>query len=157
MVNVQNSNGDLVACRLILDTGSELSYVSECCIHALGLARTPSRILVTGISSIKADTTRGCSTLRIQSRISEDQLVAQAHVLGKITSSLERQSIDASALQIFNELADSQFSTSGPIDIHRYSAHIHINRYFINFLMGYHITVFTMGKQHYGPHNDNRH
>ncbi|XP_070138640.1 uncharacterized protein [Drosophila bipectinata] len=95
-------------------------------LHALGLARTPSRILVTGISSIKADITRGCSTLRIPSRKSEDQLVVQAHVLGKITPSLERQSIDASARQVFNDLqlADSQFSTSGPVDILLGSKHV---------------------------------
>ncbi|XP_044574113.1 uncharacterized protein LOC123258307 [Drosophila ananassae] len=126
MVNVRNANGDLVACRLLLDTGSELSYISERCIQTLGLARTPSRILVTGISSIKADTTRGCITISIQSRISQDQLVVQAHVLGKITSSLERQAIDASALRVFNDLqlADSQFSTNAPIDILLGSEHV---------------------------------
>ncbi|XP_044573273.1 uncharacterized protein LOC123257597 [Drosophila ananassae] len=126
MVNVRNAKGDLVACRLLLDTGSELSYISERCIQTLGLARTPSRILVTGISSTKADTTRGCSTISIQSRISQDQLVVQAHVLGKITSSLERQAIDASALRVFNDLqlADSQFSTNAPIDILLGSEHV---------------------------------
>ncbi|XP_070075755.1 uncharacterized protein [Drosophila takahashii] len=82
MVYVQNAKGDHVTCRLLLDTGSELSYVSERCIQALGLTRSASRILVTGISSVKADTTRGCSTLHIKSRISEDQLVVYAHVLG---------------------------------------------------------------------------
>ncbi|XP_044573411.1 uncharacterized protein LOC123257655 [Drosophila ananassae] len=126
MVNVRNAKGDLVACRLLLDTGSELSYISERCIQTLGLARTPSRILITGISSTKADTTRGCSTISIQSRISQDQLVVQAHVLGKITSSLERQAIDASALRGFNDLqlADSQFSTNAPIDILLGSEHV---------------------------------
>ncbi|XP_044573414.1 uncharacterized protein LOC123257658 [Drosophila ananassae] len=126
MVNVRNANGDLVACRLLLDTGSELSYISERCIQTLGLARTPSRILVTGISSTKADTTRGCSTISIQSRISQDQLVVQSHVLGKITSSLERQTIDASVLLVFNDLqlADSQFSTNAPIDILLGSEHV---------------------------------
>ncbi|KAH8328929.1 hypothetical protein KR067_002978, partial [Drosophila pandora] len=126
MVNVRNANGDLEACRLLLDTGSELSYVFERCIQTLGLARTPSRILVTGISSIKADTTRGGSTISIQSRISQDQLVVQAHVLGKIISSVERQAIDASALRVFNDLqlADSQYSTNAPFDILLGSEHV---------------------------------
>ncbi len=126
MVNVRNANGDLVACRLLLDRGSELSYVSEPCIQTLGLARTLSRILVTGISSIKADTIRGCSTICIQSCISQDQLVVQVHVLGKITLSLERQAIDASELRVFNDLqlADSQFSTNAPIDILLGSEHV---------------------------------
>jgi len=48
-------------CRVLLDSGSELSYISERCVQALGLVRSPSRILVTGISSI------------LQSRISDTQ------------------------------------------------------------------------------------
>ncbi|XP_044312531.1 uncharacterized protein LOC123037101 [Drosophila rhopaloa] len=119
LVYVQNSKGDHVTCRLLLDTGSELSYVSERCIQALGLTRSASRILVTGISSVKADTTRGCSTLYIKSRISEDHLVVYVHVLGRITSSLERQNIDASALEAFKDLqlADTEFNTNSPVDI----------------------------------------
>ncbi|XP_070075756.1 uncharacterized protein [Drosophila takahashii] len=126
MVYVQNAKGDHVTCRLLLDTGSELSYVSERCIQALGLTRSASRILVTGISSVKADTTRGCSTLHIKSRISEDQLVVYAHVLGRITSSLERQNIDASALKVFKDLqlADSEFNTNSPVDILLGSEHV---------------------------------
>ncbi|XP_044313278.1 uncharacterized protein LOC123037280 [Drosophila rhopaloa] len=119
MVYVQNAKGDHVTCRLLLDTGSELSYVSERCIQALGLTRSASRILVTGISSVKADTTRGCNTLHIKSRISEDHLAVYAHVLGRITSSLERQNIDASALEAFKDLqlADTEFNTNSPVDI----------------------------------------
>ncbi|KAH8356660.1 hypothetical protein KR084_009591, partial [Drosophila pseudotakahashii] len=126
MVYVQNTKGDHVTCRLLLDTGSELSYVSERCIQALGLTRSASRILVTGISSVKADTTRGCSTLHIKSRISEDHLVVYAHVLGRITSSLERQNIDASALKVFKDLqlADTEFNTNSPVDILLGSEHV---------------------------------
>ncbi|XP_044249598.1 uncharacterized protein [Drosophila takahashii] len=126
MVYVQNAKGDHVTCRLLLDTGSELSYVSERCIQALGLTRSASRILVTGISSVKADTTRGCSTLHIKSRISGDQLVVYAHVLGRITSSLERQNIDASALKVFKDLqlADTKFNTNSPVDILLGSEHV---------------------------------
>jgi len=104
MVYVKNAKDDHVTCRLLLDTGSELSYVSERCIQALGLTRSASPILVTGISSVKADTTRGCSTLQIKSRISDDRLVVYAHVLGRITSSLERQNIDASTLEEFKDM-----------------------------------------------------
>ncbi|KAH8363730.1 hypothetical protein KR084_004491, partial [Drosophila pseudotakahashii] len=132
MVYVQNTKGDHVTCRLLLDTGSELSYTqgkncSDCrCIQALGLTRSASRILVTGISSVKADTTRGCSTLHIKSRISEDHLVVYAHVLGRITSSLERQNIDASALKVFKDLqlADTEFNTNSPVDILLGSEHV---------------------------------
>jgi len=58
MAYAKNAKVDHVKCGLLLDTGSELSYVSERCIQALGLTRSASRILVTGISSVKVDTTR---------------------------------------------------------------------------------------------------
>ncbi|XP_070071097.1 uncharacterized protein [Drosophila takahashii] len=126
MIYVQNAKGDHVTCRQLLDTGSELSFVSERCIQALGLTRSTSRILATGISLVKTDTTRGCSTLHIKSRISEDQLVVYAHVLGRITSSLEGQNIDASAHKVFKDLqlADTEFNTNSPVDILLGSEHV---------------------------------
>ncbi|XP_044573406.1 uncharacterized protein LOC123257652 [Drosophila ananassae] len=96
MVNVRNANGDLVACRLLLDTGSELSYIyTNTWFGSYAITHT-------------------------------DQLVVQAQVLGRITSSLERQAIDESALRVFNDLqlADSQFSTNAPIDILLGSEHV---------------------------------
>jgi len=71
IVFVKNATGSHTTSRVLLDSGSELSYISERCGQALGLARSSSRILVTGISSIKAETTKGCSTLDLQSRISD--------------------------------------------------------------------------------------
>ncbi|XP_044573912.1 uncharacterized protein LOC123258071 [Drosophila ananassae] len=119
LVHIRNSQGTYTNCRVLLDTGSELSYVSERCIKALGLNRAPGRILISGISSIKADTTRGFSTLTIKSRVSDHSLQVKAHILGKITSTLARENIDASALEIFNgiPLADTEFNSASPIDV----------------------------------------
>ncbi|XP_070854664.1 uncharacterized protein [Drosophila suzukii] len=99
--------------------GSELSYISERCVKAIGLARSPSRILVTGTSSIKAETTRGFTTLDLQSRISDHTMKVRAHVLSKITSTLARHVIAASALKAFAgfELADSDYQSLAPVDI----------------------------------------
>ncbi|KAL7725745.1 hypothetical protein ACLKA6_000636 [Drosophila palustris] len=117
--DVRNAHGTFTACRVLLDSGSELSYVSERCIHALGIARSPSRILVSGISSVKAETTRGFSKLHLRSRVSDNTLDATVHILGKITSPLARDRIDASSLEIFDKLplADPMFNTTSPIDI----------------------------------------
>ncbi|XP_043064457.1 uncharacterized protein LOC122320328 [Drosophila ficusphila] len=119
LVYVQNSKGTYTICRVLLDSGSELSYVSERCINALGLARSPSRILVSGISSVKAETTRGLATLHIKSMVSLHTIVVAAHVLGKITSTLQRDDIDETALRIYDglQLADTSFNTSSPVDI----------------------------------------
>ncbi|XP_070075719.1 uncharacterized protein [Drosophila takahashii] len=87
--------------------------------QALGLSRSPSRIVVSGISSIKAETTRGCSTQDMQSRISDHTIKVRAHVLSKITSTLARHDIEALALKAFAgfELADSDYHSLAPVDI----------------------------------------
>ncbi|XP_052855789.1 uncharacterized protein LOC128264392 [Drosophila gunungcola] len=119
LVLVRNAKGSHTSCRVLLDSGSELSYISERCVQALGLARLPSRILVSGTSSIKAETTRGCSALDIQSRISEHTMKVGAHVPSKITSTLARHNINASALKAFDglDLADSDYQSLAPVDI----------------------------------------
>nr|XP_044249381.1 uncharacterized protein LOC123002818 [Drosophila takahashii] len=119
LVYVQNTKSSYTICRVLLDSCSELSYVSERCVNALGLARLFSRILVSGISSVKAETTRGLATLHIKSMVSLHTIVVAAHVLGKITSSLQRDDIDETALRIYDglQLADTSFNTSSPVDI----------------------------------------
>jgi len=64
--------------------------------------------------------------LQIKSRISDDRLVVYAHVLGRITSSLERQNIDASTLDVFKDLplADTHFNANTPVDILLESEHV---------------------------------
>ncbi|XP_043865734.1 uncharacterized protein LOC122757501 [Drosophila mojavensis] len=118
-VYVRNSRGQDVVCRILLDCGSELSYVSERCIQTLGLARSHSRISISGISSIKAETTRGLCSLHIKSRVSDASLVVKAHVLGNITSTLMRETINAADLSMFSghTLADAAFNTNASIDI----------------------------------------
>nr|XP_043065771.1 uncharacterized protein LOC122321020 [Drosophila bipectinata] len=119
VVFVQNANGTYTSCRLLLDSGSELSYISERCINALGLARSSSRILVSGISSIKAEATRGITQLNLKSRFTDSALKITAHVLSKITSSLQRNNIEPSSLKVFDGflMADTDFAAVAPIDI----------------------------------------
>ncbi|XP_044317826.1 uncharacterized protein LOC123038140 [Drosophila rhopaloa] len=76
-------------------------------------------ILVSGISSVKAETTRGLATLHIKSMVSLQTIVVAAHVLGKITSSLQRDDINEKALRIYDglQLADTSFNTSSSVDI----------------------------------------
>jgi len=66
LVFVQNAKGTYTIFRVLLDNGSELSYVSERCVNALALACSSLRILVSGISFVKAETTRRLDTLHIK-------------------------------------------------------------------------------------------
>lgn len=97
IVDVQNNRGSFTPCRLLLDSGSELSYISENCAQRLGLRRTHSRILVSGITSMKGGITRGCISLILKSRVSNNNLLAQVHVLSNITTPLPATTINRSS------------------------------------------------------------
>ncbi len=73
LVHIRNSQGTYTNYRVLLDTGSELLYVSERCIKALGLSRVPGRILISGISSIFVEP-RGES---VHSRSSHEFLITR--------------------------------------------------------------------------------
>ncbi|XP_068158224.1 uncharacterized protein [Drosophila tropicalis] len=96
LVHVRNSQGALLTCRILLDSASDLSFISERCVQTLGLARSPFRVVISGISDVKAGITRG-----------------------KITSPLARENIDASSLSVFKgyQMADPDFRTNASIDI----------------------------------------
>jgi len=105
MVYVKNAKGDHVTCRLLLDTRPELFHASERCIQALGLTWSASR--------------RHGKEMQhaAKPRISNDRLVVYA--VGRIISSLERQNIDASTLEVFEDLQleNTHFNANTPVDI----------------------------------------
>ncbi|GFY56273.1 DUF1758 domain-containing protein [Trichonephila inaurata madagascariensis] len=81
--------------RVLLDSGSESSFISENAINILGLKRCNDRLFLSGISGIQAGTTRGSVGSKIWSRFCEDQLTIKAYILNKVTSqiSIERVNI----------------------------------------------------------------
>ncbi|XP_068149479.1 uncharacterized protein [Drosophila tropicalis] len=119
LVHVRNSQGALLTCRILLDSASDLSFISERCVQTLGLARSPFRVATSGISDVKAGITRGFCSLQMMSRVSSHCIDIKAHILGEITSPLARENIDASSLSVFKgyQMADPDFRTNASIDI----------------------------------------
>ncbi|XP_068149528.1 uncharacterized protein [Drosophila tropicalis] len=119
LVHVRNSQGALLTCRILLDSASDLSFISERCVQTLGLARSPFRVATSGISDVKAGITRGFCSLQMMSRVSSRCIDIKAHILGKITSPLARENIDASSLSVFKgyQMTDPDFRTNASIDI----------------------------------------
>ena len=119
LVHVQNSHGQLVQCRALLDTGSKLSYMTESCAQRLGLPRLPSKIVVNGISSVQAETTRGCCLVTVHSQCGVHSIKSQLHVLSSITSLLPVRSFINKIEHQFSglQLADPGYNVSSPVDI----------------------------------------
>nr|XP_043068771.1 uncharacterized protein LOC122321876 [Drosophila bipectinata] len=70
-------------------------------------------------TSVTAEATRGITQLNLKSRFTDSALKITAHVLSKITSSLQRNNIESSSLKVFDGflMADTDFATVAPIDI----------------------------------------
>jgi len=97
--------------------------------------------------------------------MSDDRLVVYAHVLGRITSSLERQNIDVSTLEVFKDLqlAVTHFNANTPVDILLGSEHVwsvftgrkiydnkgNLIAIFVGIRMGNHFTHHIERKQRY--------
>ncbi|XP_075155635.1 uncharacterized protein LOC142228991 [Haematobia irritans] len=118
-IYVKDRFGKFITCRALLDTASKLSFITESCAQRLGLQRYPSKIIVNGISSIKAETTRGLCQIFVRSRISEQSINAKVHVLPKITTSLPGYSFENKIKNQLMDLplADPTYNISSQIDI----------------------------------------
>ncbi|XP_011858513.1 PREDICTED: uncharacterized protein LOC105556055 [Vollenhovia emeryi] len=74
--------------RLLIDAGSELTFVTENLIRQLNIPRHYSSIVVTGIAGKECTRTRGVVSLTLRSTPSNSTATIQAHVLRTVTSIL---------------------------------------------------------------------
>ncbi|XP_053685681.1 uncharacterized protein LOC128735210 [Sabethes cyaneus] len=120
VVNMQTSDGDFLQARVLIDSGSQATLVSEDCVNRLKLPRRNSKLVVSGIGQHEIGTTRGVVSLRIASRFNETIVVAtDAYVLGKLTSTIPSQRFKLSKMKLLenlNELADPAFNRPASID-----------------------------------------
>ncbi|XP_075158009.1 uncharacterized protein LOC142231279 [Haematobia irritans] len=119
LVNVRNRFGKMVKCRALLDSASKLSYITESCIQRLGLSRSLSKILVSGIGSVNATTTRGLCQIYVTSNDLQNALDAVVHIIPNITSPLPNTSFSQESQNLIHDLslADPNYNISSPIDI----------------------------------------
>ncbi|XP_076549057.1 uncharacterized protein LOC143306157 [Osmia lignaria lignaria] len=105
--------------RLLVDSGSELSFVSEDLVEQLGLQRTQSSISITGIGGKKSTQTRGIVSLHLQSLYNTSSISIQTHVLRTLTTILPSSEAPQQDWPHLNrlKLADPEFYKPRPIDV----------------------------------------
>lgn len=106
--------------RILIDQGSELSFISEDLVQRLQLKRTTASIPLLGIGGIFSGNTRGIVTIRLQSiHDTTSYCSMRIYVIPKITTKLP--SFDARCPSWPHieglQLADPGFSRSGSIQI----------------------------------------
>ncbi|XP_011859121.1 PREDICTED: uncharacterized protein LOC105556636 [Vollenhovia emeryi] len=105
--------------RLLIDAGSELTFVTENLIRQLNIPRQYSGIVVTGIAGKECTRTRGVVSLTLRSTHSNAAATIQAHVLRTVTSILPSFEAEPEEWPHLRNLAlaDPDFLIPRPVDI----------------------------------------
>ena len=105
--------------RILLDPGSELSFVSNQLINTLGLVRQQSTIYITGIGGSPSTCTKGNITLELLSNISHQTVLITMHIISRLTNTLPSFNVQQNQWPLINklQLADPDYGVPGPIDI----------------------------------------
>jgi len=119
IVSVRDNEGNSHPVRVLLDTGSEASFISEKCVTSLSLQRRRSEVVVTGISSSSGGVTKGEVDVKLQSCINNESIHVTCLVLPKVTSNIPSELCAKSRWPHVQglQLADPDFNIPGNIDI----------------------------------------
>ena len=120
VVLVESARGFKLPCRVLLDNGSQVSFISDRCVKRLSLLRHKANIFVTGISGSKGGNSKGIVALKLSSRFDPtNELNMDAFVLNKVTSDLPGDGFifeDIDHIKGYN-LADPDFNRTSSVDI----------------------------------------
>ncbi|XP_055856101.1 uncharacterized protein LOC129919272 [Episyrphus balteatus] len=119
VVKVFDNSGKTHLVRVLLDSGSQVSFVTDSLVKRLGLRRSHARLPISGISSVEAGVTQGAVELQLKSRITPHTMQVEAYILNQITSQTPSLSFEASNFTFLDDLllADVGFKNPGPIDV----------------------------------------
>ena len=119
MVPVLNSEGDIIYGRALLDSGSQLNFITDKFASELGLTKMATTCTIHTIAAVQPSATVGSVRCTLALLPDGDRLPVRAHILSKVTGILPMQTIDI--VQDFSpkwdDLADSEFDKPGDIDL----------------------------------------
>ncbi|XP_018397730.1 PREDICTED: uncharacterized protein LOC108775780 [Cyphomyrmex costatus] len=115
---VYDANGCRRACRVLLDSGSQINFISRHLADALDIKTRSSDISISGINNV---TTRAfqAAEIRLHSRTSSFSILVDCIVTEHVTGKLPAFTLKRNAFEIPAnlELADPQFHVSSEIDV----------------------------------------
>ncbi|XP_017474551.1 PREDICTED: uncharacterized protein LOC108365103 [Rhagoletis zephyria] len=119
LVRVRDFAGQWQTARLLFDSGSHASFVTEACVQRSGLPRKSSSVFVTGIGASQGGRCRGETLPSLSSYRWDECYAINALILKKITSDLPTRSLNVPEWPHIHGLflADPHFMKPGRIDI----------------------------------------
>ncbi|XP_055634106.1 uncharacterized protein LOC129774399 [Toxorhynchites rutilus septentrionalis] len=118
LVKVLDPSGYFVMARALLDSGSQLNFISEQLIRKLHVKRIKEFVPISGIG-LSSTASKYSTIVRVQSHRADVDATWKFNILPKITMELPHQKIDISHLDIPTDivLADPLFNERSKIDL----------------------------------------
>ncbi|XP_018403530.1 PREDICTED: uncharacterized protein LOC108780351 [Cyphomyrmex costatus] len=118
VIHVHDGGGRRIACRALLDCGSQANFISKKCLLELGLKPQSTSISISGINVTTSASTQ-IVRLKFQSRLNSYSAIIDCIVTEQITDRLPALTIDRNKINIPGnlKLADPHFFKSSTVDI----------------------------------------
>lgn len=120
LVHTRDNFDNLVDIRILIDSGSQISAISESCAHRLGLLIKKKTVPVSGLAGASIPKVQGLTSCVITPRFKESPKInVNAWVLPKITLNIPSCPLPPLIKEKFNHmnLADPTFDTPSTIDL----------------------------------------
>lgn len=117
---IKGRDGELCAVRLLIDPGSELSFISEDLVQRARLKRSAASVPLLGIGGTYAGRTRGVVSIELSSiHNPSSKCHIEAYVLSRLTAKIPPCDLPSRPWSHTKELqlADPDYASSGPIHI----------------------------------------
>ena len=115
IVSVLNSKNQLIPCRALLDSGSQLSFITQALSRRLNLNTTEKHLNLSGIGGQSNDVRAGLTNIVLKS-VSKEIRVS-AFVLKQLTTSVPSKTLQLPKILERYKLADPDFRQSQPVDM----------------------------------------
>lgn len=119
LINVKAFNGEILPMRAFIDSGSQISCITESAAQILRLSRRPSFGGIIGIGAVQMAHARGIVCLEISSQLNDFSLTICAAVLSQVTCKLPTEPLPVENWPQLNELtlADPNYGEPSQVDI----------------------------------------
>lgn len=118
VVNLRDNKNQPVPCRILLDSGSQVNFISESMAKRLGVQRVAANVPICGISTLKTRARESVS-VELQSRINCFNANMKCLIVPEVTAKIPPSPVDVTNWEIPEglQLADPQFNQPGRIDM----------------------------------------
>ncbi|XP_071579334.1 uncharacterized protein [Temnothorax nylanderi] len=118
IIHVQDSKGNILPCRAILDAGSQSNFVTSELVERLGLKRFPTSVPISGVGESSTET-HSYVNVMVQSRLNGFKAELRCLVLRKIVQDIPNTSMRRLDIRVPPgiKLANPNFMETSKIDI----------------------------------------